>query len=229
MVDVICVFGIQGTKVADFLKGLKSWKQTHPVSIRLKKNRKKKLFFGWPNGIAYCPQWTTISRNLSSLSKCPWLLLFFMGSDHFLWHIFNFVDIPHTRTINHFVSANEDVVNIQCTSCAEQQPRWQIIYYVRRCSFTLSKPFGCSTCFDSVTNFFCVFSLNSIHKFQKQVFFVFVFHCPNHLGTPPASTVSPVVCEVSFLGLREPLVLPLVDPPVPKENLDHLYTYMPYE
>ena len=88
----------------------------------------------------------------------------------------------------------------------------------------MSKPFGCSTCFDSVTNFFCVFSLNSIHKFQKQVFFVFVFHCPNHLGTPPASTVSPVVCEVSFLGPREPLVLPLVDPPVPKKNLDHLYT-----
>ena len=67
MVDVICVFGIQGTKVADFLKSLKSWKQTHPVSIRLKKNRKK-AFFGWPNGIAYCPQWTTISRNLL---PCP--------------------------------------------------------------------------------------------------------------------------------------------------------------
>ena len=159
---------------------------------------------------------------MSSLSTT---VTVFLGLDHFLWHISNFVDTPHTRTINQFVSANEDVVNIQCTSCAEQQPRWQVIYYVRRCSFTLSKPFGCSTCFDSVTNFFLCFSSNAIHKFQKQGFFVlFLHYCRNHLGAPPASTMPPIVCKVSFLGPREPLVLPLVDPPVRKKILDHLYT-----
>lgn len=73
MVDVICVFGIQGTKVADFLKGLKSWKQTHPVSIRLKKNRKKSFFSAdqmvlliVPNG----PQFLEICHPCPSVHDC---------------------------------------------------------------------------------------------------------------------------------------------------------------